>query len=65
MATIPMQGQQQGKLCADGLDAQYGQRPLIFLSNGYRHCLWDDLRYSPREVQGFYRKAELEKLIRR
>ncbi|MCS5699147.1 DEAD/DEAH box helicase family protein [Cyanobium sp. FGCU-52] len=61
----PMQGQQQGKLYADCLEAQYGQRPLIFLSNGYRHRLWDDLRYPPREVQGFYRKAELETLIRR
>ena len=61
----PMLGQQQGKLYADCLEAQYGQRPLIFLSNGYRHRLWDDLRYPPREVQGFYRKAELETLIRR
>jgi type I restriction enzyme, R subunit len=61
----PMLGQQQGKLYADCLEAQYGQRPLIFLSNGYRHRLWDDLRYPPREVQGFYRKAELESLIRR
>ena len=29
------------------------------------HRLWDDSRYPPREVQGFYRKAELETLIRR
>ncbi|MCT0205765.1 DEAD/DEAH box helicase family protein [Synechococcus sp. CS-602] len=61
----PMEGQQQGKLYADCLETQYGQRPLIFLSNGYRHRLWDDLRYPPREVQGFYRKAEIETLIRR
>ncbi|MCT0212431.1 MULTISPECIES: DEAD/DEAH box helicase family protein [unclassified Synechococcus] len=61
----PMLGQQQAKLYADCLETQYGQRPLIFLSNGYRHRLWDDLRYPPREVQGFYRKAELETLIRR
>lgn len=61
----PVLGQQQAKLYADCLEAQYGQRPVIFLSNGYRHRLWDDSRYPPREVQGFYRKAELETLIRR
>jgi hypothetical protein len=42
-----------------------GRCPLIFLSNGYRHRIWDDLRYPPREVQGFYKKDELETLIRR
>jgi type I restriction enzyme R subunit len=61
----PMQGQRQGELYANCLEQRYGQRPLIFLSNGYRHRLWDDLRYPPREVQGFYKKEELETLIRR
>ena len=61
----PMLGQQQAKLYADALEQRYGQRPVIFLSNGYRHRLWDDRRYPPREVQGFYKKAELETLIRR
>ena len=53
-------GQQQAKLYADCLDRQFGQRPLIFYSNGYEHWLWDDTRYPPRAVQGFYKKAELE-----
>ena len=61
----PMEGQRQGELYANCLEQRYGQRPLIFLSNGYRHRLWDDLRYPPREVQGFYKKDELETLIRR
>ena len=61
----PMEGQRQAELYANGLEQRYGQRPLIFLSNGYRHRLWDDLRYPPREVQGFYKKDELETLIRR
>jgi type I restriction enzyme R subunit len=30
-------GQQQAKLYADCLDRQFGQRPLIFYSNGYEH----------------------------
>ncbi|MFM9103272.1 MAG: type I restriction endonuclease, partial [Cyanobium sp.] len=61
----PMEGQRQAELYANCLQQRYGQRPLIFLSNGYRHRLWDDLRYPPREVQGFYKKDELETLIRR
>jgi type I restriction enzyme R subunit len=61
----PMEGQRQAELYANCLQERYGQRPLIFLSNGYRHRLWDDLRYPPREVQGFYKKEELETLIRR
>jgi type I restriction enzyme, R subunit len=60
-----MEGQRQAELYANCLEQRYGQRPIIFLSNGYRHRLWDDLRYPPREVQGFYKKDELETLIRR
>ena len=58
-------GQQQAKLYADCLERQFGQRPVIFYSNGYEHWLWDDASYPPRAVQGFYKKAELELLIQR
>jgi type I restriction enzyme R subunit len=58
-------GQQQAKLYADCLEAKYGQRPVIFFSNGYEHWIWDDLSYPPRAVQGFYKKDELELLIQR
>ena len=58
-------GQQQAKLYADCLEHQFGQRPIIFYSNGYEHWTWDDNRYPPRRVQGFYKKAELELLIQR
>src|SRR5688500_6552421 len=47
-------GQQQAKLYADCLELQFGQRPLIFYSNGYKHWLWDETNYPPRAVQGFY-----------
>lgn len=58
-------GQQQAKLYADCLEQMYGQRPIIFYSNGYEHWVWDDLAYPPRAVQGFYKKAELELLVQR
>lgn len=35
-------GQQQARLYADCLQHRFGQRPLIFYSNGYEHWLWDD-----------------------
>lgn len=59
------EGQQQAKLYADCLEAQYGQRPVIFCSNGYEHWIWDDALYPPRAVQGFYKKAELALMIQR
>ena len=58
-----LKGQQQAKLYADCLEAMTGQRPIIFCSNGYEHWIWDDASYPPREVQGFYKKDELELLI--
>ncbi len=61
----PRAGQQQAKLYADCFEKQFDQRPLIFYSNGYDHWLWDDARYPPREVQGFYKKPELEIAIQR
>ena len=61
----PQEGEQQAKLYADCLETMFGQRPVIFYSNGYEHWIWDDKNYPPRQVQGFYKKAELELLIQR
>ncbi|MCX6980544.1 MAG: DEAD/DEAH box helicase family protein [Verrucomicrobia bacterium] len=61
----PQIGQQQAKLYADCLEKQFGRRPIIFYSNGYEHWMWDDVNSPPREVQGFYKKEELELMIQR
>ena len=61
----PKVGQQQAKLYADCLEQMFGQRPVIFYSNGYEHWMWDDTSSPPRPVQGFYKKDELELLIQR
>ncbi|NVN90152.1 MAG: DEAD/DEAH box helicase family protein [Desulfuromonadales bacterium] len=61
----PRVGQQQAKLYADCLEAQFGRRPVIFYSNGYENWIWDNVSYPPRQVQGFFKKAELELLIQR
>lgn len=57
-----LKGQHQAKLYADCLEASYNQRPVIFCSNGYEHLIWDDQRYPPRPIHGFYTKAELERV---
>lgn len=61
----PEKGRQQAKLYADALEARFGQRPVIFLSNGYEHWVWNDSRCRPREIGGFYKRDELELAIQR
>jgi type I restriction enzyme R subunit len=58
-------GLQQAKLYADCLEKQFGQRPLIYTTNGYEHWFWDDTRYPQRAVQGFHQKDELQLLVQR
>jgi type I restriction enzyme R subunit len=60
-----LSGQQQAKLYADCLEQMFGQRPVIFYTNGYQTHIWDDLNYPPRPVQGFYTKEELRLLVQR
>ena len=61
----PKVGEQQAKLYADCLEAETGQRPLIYVSNGYEYRLWDDTQYPSRPVQGFCTSDELALLIQR
>ncbi|TCP70485.1 DEAD/DEAH box helicase family protein [Baia soyae] len=61
----PRSGQEQARLYADGLEQQYGQRPVIFLSNGYDTYIWDDESYPKRKVSGVYTKDELMRMIER
>jgi type I restriction enzyme, R subunit len=58
-------GKHQAKLYADCLQKKFGQRPIIFYSNGFETWLWNDTAYAPRRVYGFYKKDELQLLIQR
>jgi len=65
-ATVEIEtGRQQAKLYADCFEAAYGRRPIIYLSNGYQHQMWDDGHTASRDVQGFHTKDELSLLINR
>ena len=62
----PKVGQQQAKLYADCLEKEYGQRPIIFFTNGFETFIWDDYNnYSERRVYGFYKKSELQLMVDR
>ncbi len=56
-------GRNQAKNYADALEAIYGQRPVIFYTNGYDTYLWDDHQYPPRKVYGFLSAEELLRLM--
>ena len=59
------EGREQAELYANCLEKKFGQRPIMFYSNGYQHFIWDDTNYPPREVAGFYSKDDLQTLINR
>ncbi len=58
-------GERQAELYADALEAKFGQRPIMFCTNGYEHQIWDDAYYPPRPISGFLKKDELSTLINR
>ncbi|MCJ8288456.1 MAG: DEAD/DEAH box helicase family protein [Crocinitomicaceae bacterium] len=58
-------GRHQAVLYADCLEQMHGQRPVIFYTNGFETHLWDDRFWTPREVQGFYTKDEIQLMINR
>lgn len=58
-------GKQQAKEYANCIEQMFGVRPIIFYTNGYEIFLWDDAKYPPRTVQGFYTKDELLLMIQR
>jgi len=60
----PQKGENQAQLYADALEKTYGQRPVMFYSNGYEIYMWDDQFYrTARFVNGFYTKTELQTLL--
>lgn len=64
-AKDPDAGRTQARLYADGLEKQFGQRPMVFTTNGYEIRVWDDAQnYPERTVYGFYAKDTLDYRVR-
>ena len=65
-AIDPDAGRTAAQDYAEGLEKQYGQRPVIFYTNGFETWIWDDAgHWPPRKVYGFYSKDSLQYLVRR
>ena len=52
-------GRKQASLYADSLEKQYGQRPVVFTTNGHDIEIWEH-GYPPRAIFGFYSKDSLQ-----
>lgn len=56
-------GENQAQLYADSLEKMFGQRPVMFYTNGFETYIWDDIFYkASRLLNGFYTKQELQTL---
>ncbi|HBE67048.1 MAG TPA: restriction endonuclease subunit R [Planctomycetaceae bacterium] len=59
----PKDGRKQAELYADALEAEHGQRPVIFYTNGYDLWIWNDRAGEPdRKIYAFYSKDSLKHL---
>ena len=58
-------GLQQARLYADCLQAEFGYRPLIFLSNGFDTMFVDDESAPMRKVSGVSSKDDLQRIMNR
>lgn len=57
----PEKGRAKARLYADGLEKKFGQRPIIFYTNGFDIYIWDDAKGDvPRKLYGFYGKDSLQ-----
>lgn len=61
----PEVGRQQAILYADCLERQYGVRPVIYYTNGFKTYIIDGLGYPARRVYGFHTEDDLMVLIQR
>lgn len=61
----PLKGEQQARLYADCLEVQYGQRPFIFLSNGFTTYFMDDGNAPRRTCSGVFSQDDLQRLMNR
>ena len=58
-------GKKQAKDYANALEKQYGQRPVMFYTNGHDIYIWDDVQgYPPRKIYGFYSRSSLQHLVK-
>ncbi len=61
----PKKGQQQAELYAGCLEAQYGYRPFVFLTNGFETYFAGDGNTPMRRCSGVFSRDDLQRLMNR
>ena len=61
----PNTGRTQAKLYADCLELRFGQRPVMFTTNGFDTFFWDDKGGPQRKVSRIFSNTDLERIIER
>ena len=61
----PQKGLQQARLYSDCINAKFGYRPPIFLSNGFETFFVDDEEAPMRKVSGIFSRDELQTILNR
>ena len=61
----PNTGRTQARLYADSLELRFGQRPVMFTTNGFDTFFWDDKGGPQRKVSRIFSKTDLERIIER
>lgn len=61
----PNTGRTQAKLYADCLELRFGQRSVMFTTNGFDTFFWDDKGGPQRKVSRIFSKTDLERIIER
>lgn len=61
----PNTGRIQAALYADCLERRFGQRPVMFTTNGFETFFWDDTEGPQRRVSRIFSKADLERIVGR
>ena len=56
-------GQRQASDYAERVQQIYGIEPFIFLANGREIWFWDKGRYPLRQVSGFFKRDDLERIF--
>lgn len=58
-------GIEQARRYLDCLQAEFGYRPLAFLSNGFETMFIDDSEAPPRQVSGIFSRDDLQRILNR
>ncbi|MFR7592319.1 MAG: DEAD/DEAH box helicase family protein [Longibaculum sp.] len=61
----PHVGKHQAHIYADCIEKEWGQRPVIFYTNGFETYIWDDTFYPERKISNFLTQDEIQLLISR